>query len=266
MPVYHTEAGTVEVLEWGDGPELTVLLHAAAAGPQSLSALAAMLLRPGRRVIAPALQHYGATVMYNDVDRVQAHINVLRTCIETHVAERCVVFGHSMGGLVGLLGAVDGLALDALVLYEPIVTACLRADLVDEAALRDWDRSIVAEVERSIATGNPEAGIAGFIDAWNEVPWSELPSSVRARLVASAGQLATDMRAVSYRSMPVDRLGTLQTPVLLLQGALSPAITHAMTARLAAVLPQARRVTIEGCLHMGPVQMPAAVFQSIGSW
>jgi hypothetical protein len=39
-----------------------------------------------------------------------------------------------------------------------------------------------------------------------------------------------------------------------------------MTARLAAVLPQARRVTIEGCLHMGPVQMPAAVFQSIGSW
>jgi pimeloyl-ACP methyl ester carboxylesterase len=48
-------------------------------------------------------------------------------------------------------------------------------------------------------------------------------------------------------------------PVLLLQGARSPAITHAMTDRLATLLPRATRVVVEGCGHMGPVQMPAAV-------
>ena len=40
MPVYHTAAGPVEMLEWGSGEELWLLLHAAAAGPKSLSGLA----------------------------------------------------------------------------------------------------------------------------------------------------------------------------------------------------------------------------------
>jgi pimeloyl-ACP methyl ester carboxylesterase len=166
------------------------------------------------------------------------------------------VFGHSMGGLVGLLGALDGLPIGALVLYEPIVTACLGADAV---ALRDWDRAIVAEVERSIAAGNPESGIAAFITAWNETPWSALPSAARARLVASAGELAADMNAVSYCAVPLDRLARLETPVVLLQGALSPPITHAMSARLHALLPGAQLRRVEGCGHMGPVLSPAAI-------
>jgi pimeloyl-ACP methyl ester carboxylesterase len=263
MPVYHTAAGTVEMLEWGEGPELFVLLHAAAAGPHSLSALAGLLVRQGRRVIAPALHRYGATIMHDAADRVQANFGVLRTCLDIHPADRRVVIGHSMGGLVGLLGALEGLPLDALALYEPIVTACLRANVPDEAALRDWDRAIVAEVERSIAAGDPESGIAAFITAWNETPWNGLPSAARARLVAAAAQLAADMHAVSYRALPVDDLRSLQTPVRLLLGALSPAITHAMSARLASLLPRARQLTIEGCGHMGPVQMPEAIAAAI---
>ena len=260
MPVYHTAAGTVEMLEWGEGPELFVLLHAAAAGPHSLSVLAGLLVRQGRRVIAPALHRYGATVMHEATDRVRANLGVLRACLDIHAAEPRVVFGHSMGGLVGLLGALDGLPLDALALYEPIVTACL-GDY--EAALRDWDRAIVADVERSIATGDPEAGIAAFITAWNETPWGALPSTARARLVASARELAVDMHAVSYCTVQLDRLAQLQMPVLLLQGALSPTITHAMSARLSALLPRARKITIEGCGHMGPVQAPEAIAAAI---
>src|ERR1700749_3894741 len=104
MPVYHTARGDVEMLEWGDGEELLVLLHAAAAGPQSLAALAALLARPGLRIVAPALNRYGATVMREE-DRVQAHVDVLRATLEVCPAERRTLFGHSMGGLVGLLEA-----------------------------------------------------------------------------------------------------------------------------------------------------------------
>jgi pimeloyl-ACP methyl ester carboxylesterase len=260
MPVYHTAAGTVEMLEWGEGPELFVLLHAAAAGPHSLATLARLLVRQGRRVIAPALHRYGATIMRDDADRVQANVAVLRACLDIHPADRRVVIGHSMGGLVGLLGALEELPLDALVLYEPIVTACLGED---EAALRDWDRAIVAEVERSIAAGDPEAGIAAFITAWNETPWSGLPSAARARLVVSAAELAADMHSVSYCSVPLDRLAQLATPVTLLQGALSPPITHAMSARLHALLPRAQLHGVEGCGHMGPVQSPEVVSPSL---
>jgi pimeloyl-ACP methyl ester carboxylesterase len=265
MPVYHTAAGSVETLEWGDGPELFVLLHAAAAGPQSLAALATMLLRPGRRVIVPALHGYGMTVMLATPDRVKANLDVLRVCLATHAAERRVVFGHSMGGLIGLLGALDGLPLDGIVLYEPIVTACLRPDVPQEAALRDWDRSIVNQVERCLTDGNTESGVAIFINAWNETPWGELPPAVRARLIASAEALRADVRSVSDHLVPIDHLARLRMPVLLLQGTLSPPITHAITARLASLLPHAQHHTVAGCAHMGPILMPAAIHQAVAA-
>ncbi len=263
MPVYHTAAGSVETLEWGDGPELFVLLHAAATGPQSLAALATMLLRPGRRVIVPALHGYGMTVMLTAADRVKAHLDVFRVCLAMHAAERRVVFGHSMGGLIGLLGALDGLALHGIVLYEPIVTACLRPDVPEEAALRGWDRSIVEQVERCFADGRTESGVAVFINAWNEIPWGELPPAVRARLIASAETLRADVRSVSNHRAPSDGLSRLRLPVLLLQGALSPPVTHAMTARLASLLPHAQHRTVAGCAHMGPVVMPVAVHRAM---
>ena len=187
MPVYHTAYGAVEMLEWGEGPELLVMLHAAAAGPQSLAALAALLARPGRRVLAPALNRYGATVIRDETDRVKAHVDVLRATLEVHAAERRLLFGHSMGGLVGLLGAA---AFDAMVLYEPIVVAC-----VEDRRLVEWDRAIV---ER--------ADIGAFVSAWNGTPWEALPDGVRARLTAMAPMLIADMRAVSYYAMDVERL------------------------------------------------------------
>jgi len=248
MPVYHTAAGTVEMLEWGEGPELYVLLHAAAASPQSLSALATLLARPGRRVVAPALNRYGATVMRDESDRLRAHLDVLGACLDVHVAERRTLFGHSMGGLIGLLAAMEGVAFDAMALYEPIVTACLRDDVAEEAELLNWDRAIVAK-----------ADIAAFVTAWNATPWEALPANARTRLADAAPALIADMRAVSCRSLPIDRLSEVRMPVLMLQGALSPAITHVMTARLAALLPSARRVIVKQCGHLGPMQMPVAV-------
>ena len=244
MPVYHTAYGAVEMLEWGDGPELLVMLHAAAAGPQSLAALAALLARPGRRVVAPALNRYGATVMRDEADRVKAHVDVLRVTLEVHAAERRLLFGHSMGGLVGLLGAA---AFDAMVLYEPIVVAC-----VEDQRLLEWDRAIVAQED-----------IAAFVSAWNGAPWEALPDGARARLTAMAPMLIADMRAVSFVEMDVERLRDLAMPVLLLQGMRSPPITHAMTTRLAELLPNAKRVVVRGCGHMAPVQEPSAIAEKI---
>jgi pimeloyl-ACP methyl ester carboxylesterase len=240
MPVYHTTRGDVEMLEWGDGADLLVMLHAAAAGPQSLAALASLLARPGLRIVAPALNRYGATVMRDEADRVGAHVDVLRTTLELCPAERRTLFGHSMGGLVGLMEAA---LFDGAVLYEPIVTAC-----VEDQRLLEWDRAIVA-------TGD----VATFVSAWNGAPWEALPQTVRDRMIAIAPTLVADMRAVSHYQLDLERLGTLAIPILLLQGETSPPITHAMTARLAELLPQARRVVVPACGHMAPVQAPHVI-------
>ncbi|MCX7383519.1 MAG: hypothetical protein NT133_19370 [Alphaproteobacteria bacterium] len=50
--------------------------------------------------------------------------------------------------------------------------------------------------------------------------------------------------------------------VLIFQGAASPEVTHRMTARLAALLPGARRVVIAGG-HMAPIFAPDAVVGAI---
>ena len=45
--------GDVEMLEIGDGPELVLLLHAAAQNPRAMAGLAKRLATPGRRILVP---------------------------------------------------------------------------------------------------------------------------------------------------------------------------------------------------------------------
>jgi len=128
MTVHATGFGAVETLEWGDGDQLMVLLHAAASGPWGLTDLAERLLRPGRRVVAPALAGYGGTRVEGAPDPVSAHATVARWTLAAFPARRQVLFGHSLGGLTAVLTAAGRDDLAALVLFEPIVLAALNLD------------------------------------------------------------------------------------------------------------------------------------------
>ena len=264
MPVYHTEIGVVETLEFcsdsvGVDATLWVLLHAAAAGPGSLSGLAKRLAESGCRVVVPALHGYGATRVRVEGDRMSAHEAVARFCLTLGSARTRVLFGHSMGGLAALLAAS---AADRLVVYEPIVIGLLRADDPEDAACLAWDRAIVAHLEHCVTAGAPESGIARFVEAWNEMRWDALPASVRQRLIAAAPDLAADIRDGSGREIAPSGIGV---EVLILQGAASPPITHRMTLRLEQSLPNAQRVVVAEVGHMGPVANADRVFAAIGS-
>lgn len=256
MTIYHTPIGPVEMLEWGEGEETVVLLHAAAAGPTSLAGLARALARPGRRIVAPALAGYGGTAPAGG-DPLDGHIAVVNACLGLLGARPRVLFGHSMGGLVALLAAP---AVDAMVLYEPITLGLLHDDDPADRAARAWDHAIVGFLVNSVARGDPEPGVARFVAAWNELAWDALPPPARARLVDAAPRLAAEVTAGGNRALRLDRI---VCPVTILQGGKSPPITDRMTARLADALPDGRRVMLPLCGHMGPVQaatMVAAAF------
>lgn len=255
MPVLSTNFGPVETVEWGEGPEIWVLAHAAAAGPGALGGLAKALAAPGRRFIAPALNFYGGTALDVPGGRVAGHVAAIEAVLTAHPT--AVLFGHSMGGLAALLCRPR---YRALIVHEPIVTAVLRDDDAEDRAARDWDRAINAGFERRLAAGDPEGAIATFVEAWNETPWSSLPEGARARLIAAAPSLGEDMRSVSFFDAPsfADR-----KDVLILQGGRSPAITGRMTARLAALIPGARRVIVPDAGHMGPVLSPRLISDAI---
>lgn len=240
------------MLEWGEGEEIVVLLHAAAAGPTSLAGLARALARPGRRVVAPALAGYAGTAPAPG-DPLKAHVAVVHACLGLLPRPPRMLFGHSMGGLVALLAAPP---VDAMVLYEPITLGLLRDDDPADRAARDWDHEIVAFLADCVARGDPEPGVARFVAAWNELAWDALPPAARARLVDAAPRLAAEVTAGGNRPLILDRV---TAPVTVLQGGRSPPITERMTARLAQALPQGRRVMLPACGHMGPVQAPTMV-------
>ncbi len=252
MPLYHTPAGPVETQEWGEGEDVWVLAHAAAAGPNTLSGLAKRLAAPGRRLVAVALNGYGGTALDVPGGPIAAHAAAVDAVLTALPARRRTLFGHSMGGLASLVRRTP---VDRLVVFDPIVTAVLREDDPEDAAARAWDLSINDGFYAGMAAGDPERAIATFIEAWNEQRWTDIPASARARLTAAAPRLGADMRACSTHPA-VPYLGAPE--VVILQGARSPEVTHRMTARLAALLPGARRVVIEGG-HMAPIFAADAV-------
>ena len=262
--IHPTSIGPIECHAQGEGAATVALLHAAASGPRSLFKLAAALADGGGRILTPALNGYGATRL-TDADLGQpfaAHVRVARWALEQAPAGRRVLVGHSMGGLVALLTVAGGAAVDAAVVYEPIVLGCLDPTDPADAAARAWDAAPVAKLQAAVASGDPEAGVAAFVEAYNEVAWSALPAPLRAQLVADAPKLVAETRAaqtvaIDFAAVPAG------LPILVLQGERSPDVTHRMTLGLARRLPQARRQVIAEAGHMGPVLSAAPVAAAI---
>ncbi|EDP65311.1 Glutamate decarboxylase and related PLP-dependent protein [alpha proteobacterium BAL199] len=263
MAQYETDFGTVEALEWGDGDELLVLLHAAATGPRALADLAERLATPGRRVLVPALAGYGGTRVEGIDDPVQAHATVARWALDAGSAARRLLFGHSMGGLAAVLAADGRRDLGALVLYEPIVMAVLVPEDSVDAALIRAEAELIARISRGVSIGEPEAGIAAFVETWNEMRWVELPPRLRDRLVADAVRLAEETEAVAG-CMPDPALWSRVTaPTMVLHGDRSPPLAARMATRLAGLLPAGRRTELAGLGHMAPALNSEAVAAAI---
>ena len=268
MPLYHTDVGSVETLEWGDGDELWLLLHAAAAGPGSLARLAKAVAAPGRRIVVPALDGYGGTklVPVPAADAVARHVAVAAACLTGSTASRRCVFGHSMGGLIAVRAAMEGFPIDAVALYDPIVIGCLRDDDPQDVACRSWDRAILHDLDNALARGDAEAGVARFIEAWNGTGWAAMPETLRRRLVDNAAALRAELRAVSFCPLPLTGLAALALPTLVLHGAQSPDVCRRMAGRLSAGLPDADCVMLNDSAHMAPVIAPESIAAALNAW
>lgn len=297
-----TGFGAVDAMTEGDGRDLAVLLHAAGSSPRALLGLAHALIPQGFRVAMPALPmqpmtYAQAPTIGGSVRDVEHRPNTevgdpqqalarhpLRLQIATvHSAlqaadergagsrdkpSRRIVFGHSFGGLVALLAALHSDSTtaakpDALVLYEPIVLDVLDKSDPTDAAARAIDRGLIDGIAAGVANGTPEAGLASFIEAYNEVAWHTLPQKARAVIVADAAAIRDLTQVVHH--LPLDRtcLASVTTPVLILSGTRSPAVTQRMAVRLAALLPNATHVRLEGVGHMAPVLAAERVIETI---
>jgi pimeloyl-ACP methyl ester carboxylesterase len=252
----------VHDLEDGDG--LLVLLHAAGAGPRALRELSDNFRTVIGRTLTPRLPQ---TVVRVEQTPLSRQIELAREALASATGdERRVLFGHSFGGLVALLTMLDtaevDAEVDAAILYEPIVMACLDPQDPRDAAARATDRELIDYLAERTQAQAPELGVARFVETYNEVSWDSLPEGPRRALVHDAPNMVELTQCVHHHRIDLNKIRALSVPILVLQGDRSPVVLQLMAQRLSALLPDSTLITIEGVGHMGPHLAPTRVFSA----
>ncbi len=254
MPRIETFAGGFEV-QGRESGEPVVLLHASGSSYAQWRALIERL-SPRYRVVAPDLYGYGACANWPGRGAF---------CLGCEAAVVCALLdrldgpahlvGHSYGGAVALHVARErGDRLRSLTLIEPVAFHLLRAgDATDAAALREIS-AVADAMVRALACGDYAGGFGRFIDYWSGPgTWESIPAAKRDSLAARLGKVALDFHATLNEPTRLEDFGALAVATLVVQGARSPLPPRRICERLAAVLPRAQSITIEGAGHMAPL-------------
>jgi pimeloyl-ACP methyl ester carboxylesterase len=186
-------------------------------------------------------------VVANEIDDLAAVI--------AHVGGRASAFGHSSGAALVLEGAMAGLPIDRVAVYEPPFSADENlprpsADAFDRlrALVADDDRDAAAELFLTGFIGVPEQVVAGMKSGpgWGFMT-DKAPSLPYDVLVCAP-----------WDSIPADRLAALSSPVLAVYGDRTAPGLAAATRAVAETVPGAELVVIEGEDH-AVLQRPAVL-------
>ena len=175
------------------------------------------------------------------------------------------LIGHSVGGTVALRAAVRRPDLvRGLVLIEPVFFAFL-ADAGHPGYAAEMEAS--AAFAAAARARDWRAAAQTFLDRWGPpggldrlLPEQAAYMIARIPLVVASEPAILDTPAPRLR---LGEIGGLAMPVLVIEGARSPAVVGQILDVIGSVLPQARRVRIAGAGHMSPVTHAAEVSDAI---
>ena len=241
---------------WHEGPEAALLLHCSLAHAGAWGAVAEHL--PERRLIAPDQAGHGRQDLWDG--RRDLHD---QTCEEAFALApaRFDLVGHSFGATVALRMALTAPErVRSLTLIEPPLFAAARAAGDARFALYHARHR---RIESLIHDGQSQAALEAFHGDWgNGASLADLPlrsvDYMRERIGLIAAQGPVLMEDAAGLLVPGGLEG-LEMPVVLLEGADSPPIAAAIQEALAARMPRAQRVVVEGAGHMLPLTHPAEV-------
>ncbi|MEV6906802.1 alpha/beta hydrolase [Amycolatopsis sp. NPDC051071] len=185
---------------------------------------------------------------------VEREVEDLAALID-HVGGSAAVFGHSSGAVLALEAAARGVAMTSLAVYEPpYVVDDSRpkpaADLFDRvrALIADGNRDDAAELFLVEAAATPAEIVKGMRDdpfwAW---------------FTGLAHTLPYDLALCGPgNGLPDGRLAKIAAPTLVMDGGEGDAWLRAAARAVAAAIPGARHVTVEGQDH-GVLHQPDAL-------
>ena len=239
-------------LEQGRGDTTVFLLHGVGGGKEAWARHQPVLADHGYRTVAWDMPGYGASQALASCSNTSL-AEALKTLIEHTGAERNVLLGHSMGGMLAQeLAALHPELVHGLVLYSTS-PAFGKADGA-------WQQQFLQSRFAPLDQGLGMAGLAGQL-----VPTMFAPDAERARM-AEAATLMARVPADSYRAalsaiVSFNRLGALANiavPTLCLAGELDQNAPPAVMEKMAGRIPGATYVCLPGIGHIANIEQPDA--------
>jgi lipase len=165
------------------------------------------------------------------------------------------LIGHSFGATVAIRIAVTRPDLvRSVTLIEPVFFSAAR-----DAGAPGYEAHLAenAGFAELLAAQDYEGAAKGFADMWGgPLSWEDTPQSQRdymverMELVRDSSDAALGLGA-DY--IPLSEIAKIEVPVLLVEGGTSNPIISAVQASLEAVLPNVKRVIVQGAGHMVPI-------------
>jgi pimeloyl-ACP methyl ester carboxylesterase len=238
----------------GEGPPL-VLVHGAVADHTRWRPLLPYL-EPHATVHAMDRRGRGASgdAPGYDLAREFEDVAAVVDAVATASGSAVDLYGHSFGGLCAFGGAALTANLGRLVLYEGWPPA--------DPAARELPPDVGQRLDARLAEGDHDAVVETMFREVVRMPEADL-AALRAQpawtaRVAAAPALVRELRAISRVAFDPALAARITVPALLLTGSDSRDPFAADTRTVAAALPDARVVVLEGQQHVADILDPEA--------
>lgn len=262
--IIERPGGAIELLAGGAGPPV-VLVHASGMGAGRWTRLAARWVER-YTLWAPGLVGYGATGPFDAATWSLAdEVAVLGGVIEA-IGRPAHVFGHSFGGLVSLLLAVERPALvQSLALYEPTVFGLLYAAR-DRVGLADIEAFTRDPRFLDPAFGGSDPWLGTFVDYWNQASfWEVMLPAQKVALRAVGAKVFAEVHAALRDRRGPEAWRAVTAPTRVLVGARTTPAADRCARLLAGAIPGADLVEIERAGHLAPLVRAQPIGDAVGA-